>query len=449
MNGWRHPNEVVQAAEWQRQFFAHQVAEGRRATDQHRATMAAAETEYQKAAHDLGVALLPSLHPAAIERAAGVAGYAPLLHERIPEKVEAQRRDIQQRLRAIEGDRRYQELELMLHPRTGTLTRKLAEVDGHLGACAHFLQQCQHPRLYRLLEAGYGTPAYKGGWWRLSSWRDDSAAKEIAARFPGKSFFELRAEYDRVMDAHKKLSLERQNVEAQIHNVKDLADTHERLRGELATLDDKWLAWARERVVGHMLGVDGAHMARWLDREPATKMLFLRASGAKAKAPYLEAVFQRDVASPMREWEQRVAKYAGMVQQYQRRPKPMPADKYQKMFPDRRQKTDAQWRRYQKTYGKVSGFNKYHVAAAAVGAGAVTYLWWDLMTDGSPGDYVPEVRHFREQHRDYHYEKPPKWEPPPDEGAVDDGVATDADAADALADDDGGGRLENDPRDPS
>ena len=63
--------------------------------------------------------------------------------------------------------------------------------------------------------------------------------EEIAARFPGKSFHEVRAEYDRVMDAHKKLSLERQNVEARIHDVKDLVDLHERLRGELATLETR------------------------------------------------------------------------------------------------------------------------------------------------------------------------------------------------------------------
>lgn len=411
MKPWYQASEVVQAANWQRAQIAEEIGRADSFHQWHQKQRGEIEAQLGEASRDLGQSLLPTLEPAAIARAVGLTGYAPLTHENIPARVEAERVDLRHKIAAIEADRRFAQRELLRHPRVGSLPRTLRELSEYRKPWADFMQACSHPRLARLIQSGWGTPQYTGAWWRLSYYSDRSAAAEILARFPGKKEFgEIAADWARAVETVAKLDAEIAKTQHEITTGERMEAEHARLGEALASVDARWLAWARDRVLRHCATSDPNLIAQWLDREPAMKLLFLRASGLSHKLGYLDALFQEKVGKTVQALREQDARYAKMVQRYQRKPAPMPGAQFAKSFPDRREKWHKGWQKYAKAYDRVKGFDKWKLAGAAVGVAGVAgagLLWWDLMTDGrEAGDFLPDVVDFRRRHPGYRYSRP-------------------------------------------
>lgn len=366
----------------------------------HQKQRADVDAELAEASRDLGQALLPSFHEKAIERAVSLTGYSPLAHERLGDRVAAEEAQLAGQIAAIEADRRYWDAERDKSLRGVTPAVHTARLAQQKRQFDEFVLLAEHPRLQRLRDLGYGTPAYDVGWWRISHHQDKSAVDEILRRFPGFNgdFGRFLAEYGRCRAACEGLARDLAAAQA----VERLLGEHERLVEARRTTKDRWLAWARERIVSHVLGTEASAMSRWLEREPPTRLIFLRASGLRAKVGYLDGLFQAHVGKMSVELRERRAKLQKLEAAYSRRPRTMPAEQFAKVFVDKRPKYHARFQKYAKGYHRVHSFQRFHVAR-----GVEELLWWDVMTDGRlDGSFLPDVGAFHDTHPDYEYERP-------------------------------------------
>lgn len=383
----------------------------------HQKQRAEVDAELAQASRDLGQALLPSFHPKAIERAVGLTGYSPLAHENLAARVTAEETQLAGQIAAIEADRRYWDAERDKSLRGLTPALHCARLAQQQRGFDDFVRSAEHPRLQRLCDLEFGTPKYDVGWWRISHHQDKSCAEEILRRFPafGGDFARFAAELARCRAASAQLARDLAAAQA----VERLLGEHERLVEARRTTKDRWLAWARERLVSHVLGTDPSAMSKWLEREPPTRLIFLRASGLRAKVSYLDGLFQANVGKMSMELRERHAKLTKIEAAYARRPRTMPADQFAKAFVDKRPKYHARFQKYAKGYHRVQSFDRFHA-----GRGVEQLLWWDVMTDGRlDGSFLPDVSRFRETHPDYSYHRPDRSffkEPKEDELAVPD-----------------------------
>jgi hypothetical protein len=384
------------------------VAELDRLAGEHHQRRAAVETDAAQAMAELTQGLLPELTRPALERAVQLSGCAALIQEDLLGAMDRERAGLEQRRAAIEADRRFADRELLRAPRTGQLTRHIAELEEFRAPLVELVARAAHPRLERLLENGYGTEAYQVGWWRWSYYSDWKAGDEIAERFPGKSFADVRAD---LVEARGSIAAFDQQLDGLRREVADgeaLEGEHARVGEYLATIPERALAAARARLAGHLGGLEVADLGDRLAREPDLALGWKRVSGLRTKLAYLDQIVDEQLVKPRAAMRQQLLKVSQEITKWSR-PKlayaQYPADQYQRRFVDRQGRA---WRtvdRYRKTYDTVYVFDRYDR-----GSLVEDFLWWDLMTGGRiQGGFIPGIADWHAAHPGYTY-TPDPWQ---------------------------------------
>jgi hypothetical protein len=381
-------------------------AEIRRLREVHERSRADVEARWRHAHGELLQALVPSLDPEALRRAAWLTGYAPLAQPSVLANMEAERQRIAARIAEIEADPRFANRELLRAPRVGTLTQRLAELENYSAPLAAVLQTAEHPRLEHLLEVGYGTPEYKVAFWRTAYYVDWKAGDEILERFPEKkAFADVRAEVLQMRDSIAVYNARIAEVQAEIAAGERIEAEHRGQSEALATLPDRYLTWAREALGRHLADIDLGALGDRLAQAPDVDVLARRVAGLASKLVYLDRMAQHNLDGPEAELNQAWTKLSRDVAKWSR-PKMYSAIVAPDVLERRRRPLGARYQkgfqRFQKTYSRVYMFDDY-------GAGrlASDFLWWDLMTDGRiDGDFIPEVQSFRHRYPGYQYTGP-------------------------------------------
>lgn len=404
MSAYRVPH-FLEAAARQRAALAHEARVAEHYAAIHRQRRAEQERTHAQAVADLGVLLVRELTPQWLDYAVRTTGFAALAAENPLAMKHAEQQKRQQRVAQIEADPRFAQRELLRHPRTGSLPRALAELAEHLAPLEAVVAACQHPRLERLLQSGYGTSAYETGFWRLSYYADWKAGDELLARFPNHQFFsQVREDYLRAWHSIGPLRAEIDRLRAEIAAGEALEREHAELRAGLSTLDERWLAHTRQRLAEFLVQCPPESVAPRFAGQPELELAYKRLLGVAAKTRYLDAIHGHYVVETQRALEQainRLDRDVGKLQRPKNAGKLFPAEAFEKRFRDRSGDYRKRWSRFEKTYGTVQGFQAYHLAA--LGAG---FLWWDLMTDGrSDGSFVPEVQAFHAANPAYRWQR--------------------------------------------
>jgi hypothetical protein len=403
---WVPAEQVLHTVAAQRQVIAEQEKRIADFNAYHAAERAKLAAEQRAASEDLGRALLPRFDAASIAYAAQAVGMVGLPAENLPAKLEARRAWLLARLQQILGTPEYAQRELLRHPRTGSLTRALAEAQEYRGLANQFVALCEEsPRFESLMENGWGTPAEKTAWWRYSFWQDRAAAAELLAKCPGKTTFaEVRAEYEKGKENVATYDADIARLQGQIAGGVALEREYGALWDEHHNLDARALEHTRGRIVQHLLGVDASAITQRLRAESSPfLMLFLRASGLAAKGAYLDGIQRNSVNELQRELAQQREKLNGVETRTRKRWAPMPLDKFQKLAEDRRPRYDKRWQRTEKVYQTVYVYDRWDR-----GRYYDDLLWWDLMTRGRyDGSYIPEVSTWHQSHPDYQFD--PDW----------------------------------------
>ena len=413
--------EVVRAAAWQREQVKSALGVANVIDGQHRDAVARVKTELDTATKELAESLLPSLAPEAISRAVARTAYTPLSD--VPARVETERAALKAQLASLEHDPRFVQRELLRHPRTGTLPNKLRELDELTRPWASFVSTCEHPRLERLLESGWGTPEYAGAWWRVSYWKDHSAAADLLALFPELAdFAALRGELLKGRDALAKLGAERTRLANEVVAGERVEAEHARLAEALWTLDARWLQSSREALLRHVATTPPALLEPRLAAEPNLRVMALRAAGLGAKLGYLDGLHREKVGRMVQDLHTTDAKMAQVEARYRRKPVNMRGDEFERKFVDRAPRYQKSFDRYRSLSSRIYAFDRWHTAPTFS-----DYLWWDVMMRGRvDGTFLPEVSGYYRAHPGYRYVAPVARERGDD-------VDTDVDAAATAA----------------
>jgi hypothetical protein len=408
--------QFLQAARGEKADLEKAAAELDRLAGEHQQRRAAVEAERAQAMAELTQALLPELTRPALERAAQLAACPALVQDDPLAAMERERAALEQRRAAIEADVRFVDRELLRAPRTGTLTRHIAELEEFRAPLQQVVDTAAHPRLEHLLENGYGTDAYKVGWWRLSYYSDWKAGDEIAERFPGKTFGDVRAELLEARGSLAAFDQQLGDLRREVAAGEALEAEHGQAVAALASLPERTLAGARARLGQHLAGLEVADLGERLPEGSDLAVLWKRVSGLRAKLAYLDQIVDEQLVKPRGELRQQITKVTQEIAKWSR-PKlayaQYPADQYQRRFVDRRGRA---WRyvdRYNRTYDTVYTFNRYDR-----GSLLEDFLWWDLMTGGRiDGGFIPGVSDWRASHPGYVY-TPDPWRHHDDDAAA-------------------------------
>ena len=129
------------------------------------------------------------------------------------------------------------------------------------------MERCRHPRLARLLEAGYGTSRYAVPFWRMSYYADWKAGDEILERFPGKKeFAEVLAEYLEAVRTLETYDPKLESLKAEFTAGVQLEEELGASRQGLESLEPRWLGLARIALAEHLEALP-AGVARRRPRE--------------------------------------------------------------------------------------------------------------------------------------------------------------------------------------
>jgi len=428
MNGMYAGSEVVQLLRRQREETQEALNHADGLVARHTNDSAELARQYDQARYDLATALLPQLDRPWLQRAIQLTGYTPFHHQDPIAGRDAERATLQAQLAQIDADPRYAQRELHRHPRTGTLFVKREELLGHRKPWAEVLDAAQHERLERLLEVGYGTDAYDVPFWRLSYYQDWEAGDQILEKFPGKSGFgEVRDEVLRARETVSTFDQELDTLNREISAGAAIEQQRDQVAQALASVDQRWLDFARVRMVEHLMTVDPKVIKPMLASDPNLQLLYLRASGMIAKGRYLEAMVGENAGKMRQALPEQLQKIDRDIAKFSR-PKNLnawwPRDVIDRRTKSRRDRYQKQFQRFETNYHTVYVYDDWSRARAYD-----DFVWWYLMTDGRvPGHYIPEVAVFEQHH--------PEWAqglPAADHDDWDDSAAA---AAIASADDD-------------
>jgi hypothetical protein len=417
--------QVQQAAAWQRQNIQAGLNEAAALDVQHHAAREEVQKQLETATSELGRTLLPDLSPASLARAVALTGYATLQTDNLPGRMAAEKAQLERRRAEIDADPRFARRELLMHPRTGSLPRQLAEIEDLKRPWDAVMAGCtSHPRFTRLIESGWGTDAYEGGWWRVSYWKDHSAAADVLKVFPeAPDFNAVRAQYVQACDTLQKLGSERDRLKAEIAACESLEAEHARIANALWTLKDRWLAAARDHLLRHVATVPPAVLEPRIAAEPNVRVMLLRAGGLAAKVVYLDGLHREKVEKTKQDLMAQDAKMAAVASRFARKPVNMPAAEFQKKFVDRREKVQKSFTRYRSLSSRVYTYDRWHETRYYD-----DILWWDVMMGGRvDGGFLPEVDSWHRHHPGYQYSPPIRGHREVE--VDDDRIETDANAA--------------------
>lgn len=361
----------------------------------------------QQAAHalsELTATLLPSLGREDVKRAVDITGYSPLLAQNPIEAMNAEAHDLTARLGKIESDTLFIHREHLRDPRGGKLILEQHELEAAQRSLEPIIHASMHPRLPHLLESGYGTPAYKVPFWRLSYYTDWEAADAILVNVPGKDFAGFREEYLRASEALRSLNDRLMEIQNQLKRGARLDHDHARLTQALATIPERTIAKAREALGRHVVDSGASALGTRFAAAPEVDILGKRVFGLAAKLAYMDGIRQAELLPMQADIQEGVNRAQRDIEKFSRPKKAMmsiPVANYQKRFRPVRERYQKRWHRYQRASDSVYVFDRYDR-----GSWATDFLWWDVMTDGKlDGDFIPEVQRFHQANPNYQYER--------------------------------------------
>lgn len=398
-----HTQDFVYAGSNQRTALRQQLAVAEHYRTLHHKRRAEIERSYAEATGELARAILPGFTLEILQRAAALTGYQRPIAEDALGAMERERASLKQRIAQIEADPRFAQRELLRHPSTGSLTRGLREIEEMIAPMKDVLERCQHVRLGRLIESGYGTPEYGTAFWRLSYYRDWEAADDILERFADKQVFsEVRDEYLRAFQAYGPLDAERARISAEIAAGEALEREHQARSQALATLAARWLEQVRRATVTFLFECPPGALGSRLSKDAEVELLFKRAAGLYHKIKYLDAIVQYQVDAFVFDAKKALAKIDKDLTKYRRAKHAhtrFPAAMFERRFRDRSATYQKRWQRFEKTYTRVYAFDRWDRAHLDN-----DLLWWNVMTDGRvAGDFIAEVHEFHRARPGYVY----------------------------------------------
>ncbi len=363
---------------------------------------------------ELAAAILPELSQAALARAVHLSGYAPLVNSDPLTALDKTRQKMSQRILELEADRRYRDRLLLRAPRVGMLTRELAELEEFRAPLQDIVSKCQHVRLHRLLQVGYGTPAYDIPFWRMSYYADWRAAEQIGERFePKRPFSELRKDLLTAEEAVAVYDRKLGKLREEIRQGEAVEYEHDDLARQLAELPQTFLKRLREQLASYLRDMDLVAIGDRLATEPQVDGLAKRYFGLRKQTEYLRESGKHLLQNTTAPIEQTLSSLDRELRKYQK-PKAASSavaiDRLNRLqqLEQRYAKCQQQAARYQQTSRAVYMFEDY-----VFGRLDDDFLWWDLIAyaftqrsespDKVYGYFIPEVAEFQQNHPDHHY----------------------------------------------
>lgn len=155
--------------------------------------------------------LLPDLSETVLLRAQGWTGL-DFLGQSLLQHVERDRQDIEARRQELQA---HPDFEKSPEAQIEAIEAERQRLEGHKDALIPLLQACEaDPRFTELVKKGYGTQRYRSGFWRLSFYRDRSAARDLCRRTGKKSFPELVDEYRGAVESFEVLQQRLQELKS-------------------------------------------------------------------------------------------------------------------------------------------------------------------------------------------------------------------------------------------
>jgi hypothetical protein len=290
-------------------------------------------------------------------------------------------------------------------PRTGDLTRGIAELEGFRTPLTDFNSSLEsHLRFQRLMESGYGTPAYKTRFWRLSYYRDWKAGDALVDQTKLADFAAVRAEYEKNKNTiavfDDKLGALRGEVAAGEAVEKEHAD----LTAGLEHLEDTHLALWRGHLSEHLRTLDPAALGDRVQGEPDIELMLKQGAGLGKKIDYLDAIVAQQVqpyARLLRDEDSALDRDIGKFSRPKKAYQQFDESKFDKRFRERPDKLRRQWTRTRESYQTVYVFDRYDRYRWVD-----DMLWWDLMTSGRyDGRFIPEVHYYYSAHPGYVFDR--------------------------------------------
>lgn len=393
-------SDFMRAATAQRKALAQALEGFRSRLKEGEPRMAELERRSREAVDGLARLLLPEMSAESVKRARRLSACASLLSTDPMADMKAEAERLAADIARMEADPRYAKRLELRAPGVGTLSRELAELEEYRASISDVLGRAAHPRLDRLLSAGYGTDGYSVGWWRLAFYSDWKAGDEILERFPGKKDFgEVR---DEVLRARGDIAEYDSRIEAlrrEIGAGERLEKERDEAAGRLSKLSSIHLEDWRRRLADHALESPEI-VAERLSGEGDLEVLLKTGVGLRKKRDYLGQLALTQLSEPAARIEEALAKLDRDIAKYSRPKRAgerFEAQAFERRFRDRSESFGKSLRRYDSASGAIHSFDDY-------GRASLTgdFLWWDLMTDGRiDGNFIPEVEGFRESHPDY------------------------------------------------
>lgn len=395
--GTHTSTEIVRAARELAQVTKAETAELHRLHGENTACLNETTRQRDEEGLRLTLELLPELTPDAITRAVRLTGCVTFTRNDLIAAREEDRRARTAELAELEADPRFGRADHVI----GELTNQREGICRQVAPFREIAGRATHPRLNRLIELGYDTPAYKIPFWHLEFYDDWKEGDEILERFPGCERFEqvrvqvLQA-WRRIEEADAALA----ELDRQIAVYTDLQNRAAGLREYLARLDEAHLERAHEYLRLYLLETDMSRIGPCLEAEPALSDAFKRLRGLAAKTLYLERLNEQlgiEIAQ-LENLQGKAEHDADKWQRPKRAGETLEEADYERRYVVPREKMLRRRERYARMGGALRGYGDY---SRVTYAGSI--LWWDEFTDGRfDGDFIPEVREFRLDHPEYH-----------------------------------------------
>ncbi|MBI5495742.1 MAG: hypothetical protein HY904_12025 [Deltaproteobacteria bacterium] len=389
--------DVVRAAAQQNAQVDQELQRMAAAEKTHQESVTALRGELDAAWRHLSELMVPGLDPAALDGAAHALGLPTIRTDVVANAMNAERAELQAAVARIDADPLFQQRDR----KATELRLKLEEHREYIAPLRDAVGALESENGFKeLVATGYGTPAYKNGWWNLSYYRHWKRADEIVEtegpRFQATDFAALLRRYREDRANYDSLRKQEADLMAVQKRITDLVNARQQADAALAALPQKHLGLVRARVREHLQPLDETERFK-LCPTPDLQLASKRISGVDAKTRYLEGVHQEMVVKPRAAMEQMRAKNLRDMQKLvlpKNQGRRFSDEDYQRRFRDRSQNWNKRWDRYDGTYRQIVVYNDYH-RWNPIG----DFLWWDYMTDGHlDGNFIPEVNHWHSHH---------------------------------------------------
>lgn len=310
------------------------------------------------------------------------------------------------RRKEIESSEQYSERDLHLL-RLETKRNELEPLYKHTHLEWQKLQAQE--KLAELIARGYGTDQYAHrGWFRFfnKQFLDDWRCADAAAEAQGfASFEELRIAYNDRAEQMQVLGRDWNELGEQKAAIERLEQEREHLILAESELPKETYREMGERIAA-ILDNGKSPLVDSLPNPDALRSRLNEISGMSAQTEYLDGLrtqVEREsatIAERAEKLRQERNRYAENRHRY--RNKQFSDDQWNKRFGGHRTaRYEPIYGRYQRASDTVYVFHDYNRAS-----GLDDFLWWDVMTDGRmDGNFIPEVREWRDHNPDYRYER--------------------------------------------